>query len=310
MGTPEFAVPSLKSLIESSHEISLVVTQPDRPSGRGHKITEPPVKVLARENGLRVFQPENLKKNSNELESILQIPCDFLVVVAFGQILPKKLLSHPKVAPLNVHASLLPDYRGAAPIARAILEGDIQTGVTIQWMEEALDMGDILLQSICRIEESDTAESLHDRLKFLGAQTLTNCLQRFEKNEIKRHPQNPRIGSYAPKLKKEESWISFQEPASTVHRKIMGLNPWPVAQCRMAGKVLRVFRSEFLARPTLGADPGAVLDTSDGEIVVACEDGCVGLLEVQLENRKRLLASEFLKGHPIPQGLILGDGKI
>lgn len=304
MGTPEFAVPSLQSLIDQGFEVKLVVTQPDRPSGRGQHIQSPPVKELAEKIQIPVYQPETLKKSENQ-KRILETEADFLVVVAFGQILPKIILDHPKIAPLNVHASLLPAYRGAAPIQRAVLEGEQKTGITVQWMIEALDQGDILYQIPCAISETDTSEALHDRLKVIGAQALCECLQLFERNKIVRRSQDSRVGSYAPKLVKSESLIKFNDNAFTVHRTIMGLNPWPVAQCNLAGKVLRIFESRFLPRHS-DATPGTIIDTTDGMIVVACVQGCVGLTEVQLENRKRLKAEEFLRGHPIPTGLILG----
>lgn len=305
LGTPEFAIPSLQKLIDEGFEIKLVVTQPDRPSGRGKKITPPPVKELALLNDIEVFQPESLRKNKEEREKILEIECDFLIVVAFGQILPVEILEHAKIAPLNVHSSLLPAYRGAAPIARAITEGEEKTGVTIQWMVEALDMGDILYQIPSSISESDTAETLHDRLKDVGAQALTSCLHQFENNQIVRTPQDARIGSYASKLEKAESKIDFKDTAFNVHRKIMGLNPWPVAECQLMGERLRVFESRFVPRPAEG-EPGTVVDITNDEIIVACGEACVGFTLVQQENKKRMPVSEFLKGRPLPTGLIFG----
>jgi methionyl-tRNA formyltransferase len=306
MGTPDFAVPCLQALIDSGYEIPLVVTQPDRPAGRGQKILPPPVKTLAEKYDLKIYQPEKLKGRDEACSTILNTPCDFLVVAAFGQILPKVILNHPKVAPLNVHASLLPAYRGAAPIQRALMEGDQKTGITIQWMIEALDQGDILYQIPCAIHDDDTSSSLHDRLKGIGAQALLECLKLFESDHVVRRSQDARVGSYAAKLDKAESNISFNQPALFVHRAIMGLNPWPVAQVKMAGKTMKLYRSRFIPRPSDGFEPGTIVDTSDGEIIVACKQGCVSLLEVQLENRRRMSSREFLSGHPLPSGLILG----
>lgn len=305
MGTPEFAVPSLKALIDNQWEVQMVVTQPDRPAGRGQQMQAPPVKNLALEHGIPVLQLSSFRKEPEALQKLKSVECDFLVVAAFGQILPDEVLSHPKIAPLNVHASLLPAYRGAAPIARAIMEGEVRSGVTIQWMIEALDQGDILYQIPCDLKESDTAVELHDRLKTIGAQALLECLARFERDQIHRIPQDPRIGSYARKLTKEEARISFDAPAYNVHRKIMGLNPWPVAECQLAGQRLKVYRSRFEPRPS-EADPGTVVDITDDALVIACRDGCVSLLEIQMENRKRLPVREFLQGYPIRKGLILG----
>jgi methionyl-tRNA formyltransferase len=306
MGTPDFAVPSLQALISERYDIKLVVTQPDRKSGRGQKLNPPPVKVLAEENNIPVLQPDSLKKDSEARAKILSTPCDFLCVAAFGQILPKEILDHPKIAPLNVHASLLPAYRGAAPIARSIMEGEVQTGVTIQWVVEALDMGDILFQIPCEIHEDETSETLYNKLKMNGAQALVECLALFRSDHVERKPQQARIGSYAEKLKKEEANISFNQNAQNVHRAIMGMNPWPVAQCQFMGKRMRIFKSQVVPRPVDHAEPGTVIDTSDGQILVACEASCISLLEVQLESKKRMPASEFLKGNPIPQGMILG----
>lgn len=305
MGTPDFAIPSLKALVESGYEVSLVVTQPDRPAGRGQRLQEPPIKTLARSYSLPILQTESLRKDSEARDRILSCEADFLIVVAFGQILPKEILDHPKMAALNVHASLLPAYRGAAPIARAVIEQEKATGVTIQWMVEELDMGDILHQRGCDIHENETSLDLHDRLKTIGGLALIECLQKFEKNEIVRVPQEKRIGSYARKLEKSEAKIDFDAPAFSIHRKIMGMNPWPVAECQLAGERLRIFKSRFEARPAEAA-PGSIVDIEDNAIIVACQDACIALLELQMENRKRLMVSEFLKGYPMRRGLILG----
>jgi len=305
MGTPDFAVPTLQALLDQKYDIKLVVTQPDRPSGRGQHLKAPPVKDLALKHGLKVYQPQNLK-SSEAQKQILETECDFIVVIAFGQILPKAILEHPKFAPLNIHASLLPAYRGAAPIQRSILEGEEKTGVTVQWMIEALDQGDILFQLPCEITEEDSSESLHNNLKILGAQSILETLRLFEKDSIVRRSQDARVGSYAPKLTKKESNLSFDESAFFVHRRIMGLNPWPVAECQLRGENLRIFKSRFLPRAAQ-AEPGTVIETTSDEIVVSCQQGCVGILEVQLENRKRMKAGDFVRGHPVPPGLILGS---
>ena len=305
MGTPEFARPSLERLIQADYPIPLVVTQPNRPSGRGQKLTPPVVKQLALQNNISVFQPESFRHDPAAIERLKKIPHDFLVVAAFGQILPPEVLNLPRVAPLNVHASLLPAYRGAAPIARAIIEGEQETGVSIQWMVEALDMGDILYQIPCRIEESDTSGSLHDRLSQMGAQALIHCLELFRQNKIHRKQQDARVGSYALKLRKEERQIDFHQPAVQLHRRIMGLNPWPMAECQWMGQRLRIIRANFVPRPS-DAEPGTIVDVTPDQIVVACLDGCIGLLELQMENKNRLLTSEFLKAQPLRTGMILG----
>jgi len=305
MGTPDFALPSLERLIQSGYSVPLVVTQPDRPSGRGQKLMSSAVKQLAIQHQIPVYQPESFMRDPSPSERLKKISHDFLVVAAFGQILPPEVLGLAKIAPLNVHASLLPAYRGAAPIARAIMEGEQETGVTIQWMVEALDMGDILYQIPCKIEERDTSESLHDKLSQMGAQALLHCLELFQKNNIHRKQQDARVGSYALKLRKEERQIDFHQPAVQLHRRIMGLNPWPMAECQWMGQRLRIIRSSFVARPS-DAEPGTIVDVTPDQIVVACLDGCIGLLELQMENKNRLLISEFLKAQPLRTGMILG----
>ncbi|TVQ77946.1 MAG: methionyl-tRNA formyltransferase [Bradymonadales bacterium] len=305
MGSPDFALPSLRALIDAGCEIPLVVTQPDRPRGRGQKLSSGPVKELAQQHGLSLLQPQSLRKDRQALDRLLSIPCEFLVVVAFGQILPLSVLKHPRRAALNVHASLLPAYRGAAPIARSILEGEAETGISIQAMVEELDMGDVLRQCRTKIESIDTAQTLHDRLKVLGAECLVQSLENFEKDWESRQKQDPRIGSYATKLNKSESPINFRSPAEQVHKKIMGLNPWPVAECQLMGQRLRVFKSRFVPRRP-EADPGVIVEVTPNEIIVSCEDACVGLLELQLESRKRMNTADFLKGQSVPKGLVLG----
>lgn len=307
-GTSDFAVASLQQLVEENYEIPLVVSQPDRPAGRGNKLKAPPVKEAAQSLGLPVLQTASLQKDPKAREQIFSTPCDFLVVAAFGQILDSPILTHPKIAPLNIHASLLPAYRGAAPIARAIMEGETKTGVTIQWINENLDQGDILTQIPCRIEENDTAGRLHERLVPLGAQALLQCLHSFETNQIRRQAQDPRVGSYASKLKKEETRIHFHQDGIFVHRQIMGMNPWPIAECRFAGQRLRIFESRFIPRDSR-SQPGTVVDIDNQGVVVACQHGCISLVELQLEGRRRMPIYEFLKGNPIQTGLVLGGSK-
>lgn len=309
MGTPDFAVPSLEALIRNNFEVVMVVTQPDRPAGRGQQLKAPPVKELALKHDIPVLQPESLRKDPELTKKILETPCDFLVVAAFGQILSKEILAAPKIAPLNVHASLLPKYRGAAPIARSIIEEETETGITIQWMVEALDMGDVLFQIPCRIEEGDNVESLHDRLKVIGASALISTLKLFGENAVRRTPQDPRIGSYAPKITKKECELQFDRNGFAVHRQIMGLSPWPGAECRIRGERVKIYKSAFVPRTPHGV-PGTVIDISNEGIIVACREACVALLELQLENRKRLRFEEFVRGFPIPTGLVIGGAAV
>ncbi len=317
MGTPEFAVPTLDALIASSHKIVGVVTQPDAPAGRGRKLTPPPIKVRAMEAGLPVLQPEKPKK-----ELWPNLSPDVVIVIAYGHILKSDILEWPKLACINLHASLLPRYRGAAPINWALIEGETETGITSMLMAERLDAGDVLLQRPCPITDNDTTETLHDRLAQLAADVCIETLEEVSRGGLSPKPQDESKATYAPKLKKEDAPVDWSAEADSICRRVRGLRPWPVAQTRWGGESregggnwIRV----WMAVPEKGdafdgssrVEPGTVgglgVDPSGVEgIRVAASDGWVLLTEVQPEGGRRMDASAFWQGHRLPAGARLG----
>lgn len=301
MGTPEFAVPCLQAVIDRGDEVAAVYTQPDKPRGRGHKVLPPPVKVLAEQYGLSVRQPTTLR-TAEAAEELRALAPDLIVVVAYGKILPKEILDIPPKGCVNVHASLLPQYRGAGPIQWCVLNGETKTGVTTMYMAEGLDTGDMIEATQTPIGEDETADELHDRLSVLGASLLTHTLGLIEAGCAPRTPQ-PEESSYAPMLDKSLSGIDFSKDAASVHHQICGLSSWPCAQSMLEGKRLKVYRSH--CHPTRHGKPGEVLD--EKRLIVACKTGAVELLEVQLEGSKRMKAADFLRGHPVKQGTVLGE---
>ncbi len=304
MGTPDFAVPTLKALYESSHSVEAVFTQPDKPRGRGYKLMPPPVKELALEHGTPVYQPQSLKKNADEFIRVLEdIAPDCIVVAAYGKILPKKVLELPRFGCVNVHGSLLPKYRGAAPIQQSVLDGEEQTGITTMLMGEGLDTGDILLQSATPIGENETASELFDRLADMGAQLLLQTLEKLENGDLTPIKQDEALASYAGMLDKSMCEIDFSRPAFEVHKKICGLSDWPCAVTCLNGKRLKVYRSEIMRDMEPGTQPGIVLDD---RLSVSCGDGVVRLTEVQAEGSKRMKAEDYLRGKPVAKGTKLG----
>lgn len=298
MGTPDFAVPCLERLIADGHTIPLVVTQADKPKGRGHHMTPPPMKVCAQMHGIEVFQPTKIKDEA-ALDVIRATNPDLIVVVAYGKILPKALLDMPKYGCINVHGSLLPQYRGAAPIQWAVLDGQEKTGVTTMWMNEGLDTGDMLMKSEREIPFDMTAGELFDALCEDGAVLLSKTIDALEKGELKPEKQDDSKATYASMLTKEMSAIDWTKPALTLHNQVRGLNPWPSAACRCQGKMLKI----HTARPASGtnAAPGTVVSVAP--LTVACGDGTsLELVEVQYEGGKRMPAADFLRGHPMQVG--------
>lgn len=305
MGTPEFAVPSLDMLQAAGEEIVAVVTQPDRPAGRGHTIAPPPVKVRALEQGLRVLQPESLKDDRTFHELAATHP-DLLVVVAYGQILPRRILELPAVAPLNVHASLLPGYRGAAPINWAIIRGETRTGITIMRIIPKLDAGDILIQCPENIRIDDTAGSLHDRLMERGATCLQEALDLIRNGDASFRPQDDSQVSYAPMLTREMARIDWSLPATECHNFIRGLNPWPTAWTTFRGSTCKVLRTEL--SPSGTTEPGATsgpgtLRPSGSRLLVACGNGTwLQVLRVLLPGRGPVSGAEFANGARLSRG--------
>lgn len=298
MGTPDFAVPSLEALLRRGHEIAAVYTQPDKPKGRGHKLLPPPVKVLALEHNIPVCQPTTLR-NAEAVETLRAFEPELIVVAAYGKILPPDVLAIPPHGCINVHGSLLPQYRGAAPIQWAVLNGDKISGVTIQRMAEGVDTGDILAKAQTEIGEDETSGELFDRLMMLGAELLVDTIDKLD--TLTPEPQDEALATHAPMLQKEMGAVDWTKPASEVHNLVRGLNPWPAAYFMVDGKRMKLWRTKIVKANGL---PG-VLTVLDGEMTVYCGSDAVQLLEIQPENGKRMRGSDYLRGHPLT-----GDVKV
>lgn len=304
MGTPDFAIPALKALIDSEHIVSAVFTQPDKPKGRGHKLTPPPVKVLAEDNGITVYQPNSLKKDADDYIKIIKdINPDIIVVAAYGKLLSKEVLDIPRLGCVNIHGSLLPKYRGAAPIQWAVLDGEKETGITTMLMNEGLDTGDILLAEKTEIGENETASELFDRLSVMGAELLIKTIIALQNGEVTPKKQDDSKATYAPMLSKDLSKLDFNNPVIKVHKKICGLSDWPCAVTSIDGKRLKIYRSEIVSEKKPDAVPGEVLNEKN--FTVACNDGSIRLVEVQAEGSKRMKSEDYLRGKPISKGTIL-----
>ena len=302
MGTPAFAVPCLEMLIDEKYEVVGVVTQPDKPKGRGKKLTPPPVKEYAESKGILVYQPITLKNNAFE-DTLVSIAPDVIVVVAYGKILPKYILSYPRQGCINVHASLLPKYRGAGPIQWSIIIGDTETGITTMYMDEGLDTGDMILKSKTPIVPEETAGELHGRLSIIGAQTLKETLVLIEKGKEPRTPQ-PDIGvSYAPMLDKNIGKIDWHKTAYEIHNLIRGVNPWPTAYTFYQGEMMKIWRAS-IGKNNEKKSPGTILRhvPKEGLIVQAGDENCICIQEVQFKGGKRMGIDDYLRGHNIQCG--------
>jgi len=303
MGTPTFSVPALKALHEDGHDILLVVTRPDRPRGRGRKLSPPAVKAAALDLGYRILQPASIK-TAEFSEVVRQHNPDFLIVIAFGNILPENVLALPLKGTINVHASLLPKYRGPAPIQWAIINGEKETGVCTQLMQKELDTGDILLSAGEPIRSDDTAGDLHDRLSEKSASVLLNTLRGLAENTIQPVPQDHSLATFAPKLTKDDGLINWNQSAESLVNFIRGVTPWPGAYTFLGGKRLKIFKSRRLAIETTEF-PGTVLKGFADELRVATAKGALCVEEIQGDSGKRLLIKDFLRGHEIPPGSVL-----
>jgi len=290
-GTPQFSVPALRALIQSSHKVVAVYTQPDRPSGRGRKLTASPVKEHALQYDLPIYQPQNLK-NPEEQQRLVDLKADLMVVVAYGLILPKVVLQGPRLGCINIHASLLPRWRGAAPIQRAVVEGDTETGITIMQMDEGLDTGAMLYKVHCPIEQNDTSEMLHLRLAGMGAEALLHTLSHL--TSIKPESQDHRLATYAHKITKEEAEIDWSSSADTIAKKIRGFNPWPIMYTRSGEVVIRIWQASVIEVLDVGAEPGEIISSESHGIDVATGKNILRLEKLQLPGGRVLSVSDII----------------
>ena len=305
MGTPDFAVGALKKLAEDGHEILAVVTQPDKPQGRKMVLTPPPVKEEALRLGVPVYQPKRIR-NTEAVEYLTSLHPDVIVVAAFGQIIPKEILELPTHGCLNIHASLLPKYRGAAPIQWAILDGEKETGVTIMRMDEGLDTGDMLAKCIVPIAEDETGGSLFDKLSVAGAELMSETLKRLETEDIpgeKQPEESPT--AYASMIKRENGRIDWTKSAAELERMVRGLSPWPGCSTKLQGKQLKLWKTAVVSG-TISETPGTVCEVAEDGLCVQTGDGILKIQELQLEGKKRMDAATFLRGYKVTTGTVLG----
>ena len=310
LGSPEFAVPSLKALLDSSgYEVTGVITQPDRKAGRGHRLTPPPVKVVASEFGIAVHQFSRIRNNPQVSELLLQQKPEMMVVVAFGQILPPEFFEFPPYGTLNVHASILPKYRGAAPVAHAILNGETETGVSIMRIDEGMDTGDVLTQKTIPISDSVTTGELETVLASEGASLLMDTIDGYLSGRIGLKPQSQEGVSYAPRISKNDARISWNEAASKVHDLVRAMNPWPCAFTLFRDQKLKIWKTSETEEPVgivQDLPSGAIVDVSGGRVVVRCADSShLNLLTLQLPNRRRVSAVDFVNGTQLRAGELL-----
>ncbi|HET9193956.1 MAG TPA: methionyl-tRNA formyltransferase [Vicinamibacterales bacterium] len=306
-GTPQFAVPTLEALLGSRHQVPLVVTQPDKRRDRGQKVTDGPVKAAARAHGVPVFQPERLR-DPDVAGALRRHAPDLAVVAAYGKLIPSDLLTLPRLGMLNVHASLLPKYRGAAPVHRAIMNGEAETGVTIMRIVEALDAGDMLAKSVRVIGSDETSEQLEQALAHDGASLLLDVLDQLEAGTLRAEPQDESASTYAPRLRKEEGLIDWTQPARRIHDQVRGLYPWPHAYSYLDGARLIVWKTEVrLKADTMSVLPGTIVNVARAGIEVATGAGLIALTEVQAEGRRPMRTRDFLAGRPVRPGMKFGS---
>ena len=304
MGTPDFAVGALESLVEAGHDVVAVVTQPDKPKGRGKEMQQTPVKACAVKHNIEVFQPVKIK-TPEAVEVLKGYGADLFVVAAFGQILSKEILDMPKYGCVNIHASLLPKYRGAAPIQWAILDGEKETGVTIMQMNEGLDTGDMLTKVVVPIEDTDTGESLFDKLAEAGAKLLIETIPQIEAGTLKPEPQDDSLSTYAKMIKKDMGLIDWKKEAVVLERLVRGMNSWPSAYTHFQGKTLKVWEAEVETCET-EAVPGSVVEVTKNSIKVQTGKDLLVLKQIQLEGKKRMDVAAFLLGYKVDAGMMFG----
>ena len=303
MGTPDFSVGALEAIIKAEHEVVLVVTQPDKPKGRGKAMQASPVKECALSHGIEVFQPTKIRESEN-VEYLRKFGADIFVVAAFGQILPKSILDMPKYGCVNIHASLLPKYRGAAPIQWAVINGDEVTGVTTMLMNEGIDTGDMIAKKQVRLAEDETGGSLFDRLADTGAELIVETMKMLEEGTAEFTPQNSEEATHTSMISKELGSIEWSKPAAEIERLIRGLNPWPSAYTRLKGKTFKIWKAQVV-EVSSSDKPGTIIKIGKDELLVQTGEGALSLIEVQLEGKKRMDVASFLRGCQIEEGIVL-----
>ena len=307
MGTPDFAGPCLEALIRSGHEVIAAVTQPDKPKGRSGQLAHPPVKETALAHNIPVYQPRRVREEEFQ-NTLRELAPDVAVVVAFGQILPQSVLDTPKYGCINVHASLLPKYRGAAPIQWAVIDGEEKSGVTTMQMDAGLDTGDMLVVKELKLDPKETGGSLFDKLSALGAEALLETLEQIEAGTLQPVKQGETTTAYASMLDKKMGQIDFSWSAERIERLIRGLNPWPSAYTYLNGKTLKVWDADVIteAGQQQVNTPGSILEVRKDTFLVACGEGALAIKELQLEGKKRMSAEDFLRGYQLTEGTVLG----
>ena len=305
MGTPDFSVPALKALVEAGHEVAAVVTQPDRPRGRGKELQMTPVKVQALAYGIPVYQPEKVKDPAF-VEILRNLQPEVIVVIAFGQILSRDILDLPPYGCINIHASLLPKYRGAAPIQWAVIDGEKETGVTTMMMDVGLDTGDMLEKTVIPLDPKETGGSLFDKLSQAGGPLILSTLEKLKAGTAVRTPQTDEDSTYAKMLTKSLGQIDWSMEAAAIERLIRGLNPWPSAYTFVHGKTLKIWDADVLKESSDGAAPGQIIRTDPHSLIVAAGEALLSSRELQLEGKKRMDVETFLRGYTIEKGEILG----
>ena len=304
-GTPEFAVPSLAALLAAGHDLVAVYTQPDRPAGRGRRLQQSPVKQLALAHGLAVYQPESLKRDRAAVTQLRDLGADLMVVVAYGLLLPQRVFTAPRLGCVNVHASLLPRWRGAAPIQRAVLAGDVQSGVCIMAMEAGLDTGGVYHRLSIALDRQETGGGLHDKLATLGARALLEALPGIADGSRVAQPQDPTLATYAHKLTKEEADIDWTQSATAIARLVRAFDPWPVAQTRFEGEPLRIWAAQVAAEPSVAAAPGTVVAADRAGLRVATGAGLLAITRLQPPGKRPMDAADFLNAR-VMTGVYLG----
>lgn len=305
MGTPHFAVPSLDMLVSHGYEVTAVITQPDKPKGRGNKLMASPVKEYAEKNGIRVLQPAKVKA-ADSVNQLKDIKPDLLVTVAYGQLLSKEILEVPPYGCINVHGSLLPKYRGAAPIHWAVINGEVETGITTMYTDIGMDTGDMLLKKTVKISENMCVGDLHDKLSILGADVLLETLKELEKGTLRRVPQPNDEASLAPIIKKETGLVDWTKSSMEIHNLVRGTNPWPGAYSYYKGDRIRIWNSSVYNNSKASEKCGEICEVSSRGIVVATGSGYLTICEIQFDSSKRMSVEEYIRGHRIDKGEILG----